>query len=92
MVTAWVTASDPWMTLLQPTCCNLQNRPSQCMRPLVLHRAHMPRLTRHCLTRHAALLRRCRRQYLRQARCTAQLPDGHFWLLLVSCDPCRTCC
>jgi hypothetical protein len=28
MVTAWVTASDPWMTLLQPTCCNLQNRPS----------------------------------------------------------------
>jgi hypothetical protein len=32
MVTAWVTASDPWMTLLQPTCCNLQNRPSQYVR------------------------------------------------------------
>jgi hypothetical protein len=33
MVTAWVTASDPWMTLLQPTCCNLQNRPSHCQIP-----------------------------------------------------------
>jgi hypothetical protein len=41
MVTAWVTAGDPWMTLLQPTCCNLQNRPSQaCFTSDTMHRTH----------------------------------------------------